>query len=116
MPSGIRSLVANDTKSGPGFMAHDLEHLKPFVIGRMLAGFCGMGNRAVPVTEVYTAEQKRQRAFAAELFAPAAELRYRLQGQTLVGEDTLEELAMEYQLNTTAIKHQLENHQIARVV
>ena len=116
MPERICSLVACDLKTGPCFAYDFAYQLRPFMVGRMLAGFCSIEEKAIPVSEVYTAEQKRQRAFAAELFAPAAELRSRLHGKKVVGEDTLEELATEYQLNTTAIKHQLENHQIAQVV
>ena len=58
--------------------------------------------------------QRASRAFAAELLAPAAELRGRVGGQ--VTYEGVGELAREFGVSEMVVAHQLENHGIARVV
>ncbi len=54
------------------------------------------------------------RAFAAEFLAPHAMLKQDLSGSD-VGEDEINELAGEYGVSAFAIKHQIENHNLAQV-
>jgi hypothetical protein len=58
--------------------------------------------------------QRMSRAFAAEFLAPHAMLKQDLSGSD-VGEDEINELAGEYGVSAFAIKHQIENHNLAQV-
>jgi Zn-dependent peptidase ImmA (M78 family) len=72
------------------------------------------GDRAALVTDADTVRQKRNRAFAAELLAPAAALRARV-GTSIVTWDQTEEIAEEFGVSAFVIDHQLTNHRIAAV-
>lgn len=54
------------------------------------------------------------RAFAAEFLAPHTMLKSDLTG-TLIGEEEVDELAVEYGVSSLVIRHQIENHRLARV-
>lgn len=73
-------------------------------------------HRAVPalVTKARTEAQKRNRAFAAEFLVPASALRDRLESE-LIAEEDLDLLAGDFGVSTAVVRHQLENHKIARV-
>ena len=61
-----------------------------------------------------TTEQKRNRAFAAELLAPADTLRAAIKGH-VVGSDELDHLAQQYGVTSELIRRQLANHHIATI-
>jgi hypothetical protein len=65
------------------------------------------------VTEAVTEAQRINRAFAAELLAPADALRKRASG--LIYDDRVQELAEEFGVSTMVIEHQLENQGVARI-
>jgi Zn-dependent peptidase ImmA (M78 family) len=66
------------------------------------------------VTTAYTDRQKVERAFAAELLAPAAGIGGLLGAPPLVAiQDDIEEIAVRYQVSPMVIKHQLENQLLA---
>ncbi|MBQ7207532.1 MAG: hypothetical protein IJS01_07005 [Lentisphaeria bacterium] len=111
IPDSLLSLA-----SPCGFITGKSTNLSSFVLGRMLGAFICSANKAMPITEVYTAEQKRQRAFSAELYVPGEELKRRFEHTSTIGEDTVIEIAEEYGINPLVVKHQLENHHIAKVV
>ena len=67
------------------------------------------------VTVAGTDRQKRNRAFAAEFLAPASWLRQRISG-TWVGQDEVDDWAHALGVSTFVIKHQIENHSLARLV
>jgi hypothetical protein len=67
------------------------------------------------VTLARTDRQKRNRAFAAELLAPASWLRNRISG-TWVRSEEVDEWADELGVSTAVIEHQIENHRLAEVV
>ena len=82
----------------------------------MFAGYLhSPANHINLVTTVYTPDQKRSRAFSAELFAPAESIRVDLKGKAFVCEDDVSELAEKYQIGESVIKYQIENHRIAAI-
>lgn len=64
------------------------------------------------VTRSRTDRQARNRAFAAELLAPADALRERLAGVSVVAYEDLEDLAGEFAVEAKVVEHQLDNHGI----
>ena len=62
------------------------------------------------ITETYTARQQRNRAFAAELLAPAEWLRARIGRRYAVSEAQMEDLAEELGVSERVIEHQIANH------
>ena len=61
-----------------------------------------------------TTEQKRNRAFAAELLAPADALRTAIHGPVVESEE-LDQLALHFGVTSELIRRQLANHEIATV-
>jgi Zn-dependent peptidase ImmA (M78 family) len=64
-----------------------------------------------------TDRQARARSFAAEFLAPAEGIRRRL-GQPegeWVEEDTIDELAQEFDVSSFVIGHQIRNHNLGQV-
>lgn len=70
--------------------------------------------RSALITDANTEQQKRNRAFAAELLAPASALRARI-GTPMVTWEQTEEIADEFGVSAYVISHQLVNHGIASV-
>jgi hypothetical protein len=66
------------------------------------------------ITKEKTSKQKLNRAFAAELLAPAEELRRRLTRREIGGED-LQELADEFEVSSFVIENQVKNHHLALI-
>jgi Zn-dependent peptidase ImmA (M78 family) len=54
------------------------------------------------------------RAFAAEFLVPHEMLKRELSG-AMIGEDEIDDLAVEYGVSTFVIRHQIENHQLAQI-
>jgi len=67
------------------------------------------------VTTARTERQKRNRAFAAELLAPAAWLRQRFPGE-FIGVDDLGDASDELGVSSEVLHYQLQNHRIAEIV
>ena len=87
-----------------------------FLLGRMFGEYLHTPADSINlVTKISTPNQKRCRAFAAELIAPAELLRVDLKGRSQLCEDDVSELADKYQTSEFVIKHQLENHHLAVV-
>jgi hypothetical protein len=66
------------------------------------------------LTDALTWEQAATRAFSAELLAPQAALAQRVRAE--VSSDEVQKLAQEFEVSQLLIEHQIENHQLARVV
>jgi Zn-dependent peptidase ImmA (M78 family) len=66
------------------------------------------------VTDANTEQQKRNRAFAAELLAPAAVLKDQIRTPRVTLEK-VDEIAEEFGVSSYVIVHQLNNHGIASV-
>jgi hypothetical protein len=89
---------------------------KRFLLGRALffAPEAGPQRSARLLTRASSWPQRASRAFAAELLAPSAELRRRVERQ--VTYEQVGDLARQFRVSEMVIGHQLENHGIARVV
>lgn len=62
-----------------------------------------------------TQRQKRNRAFAAELLAPAEAIEKRI-GSNLVNFEDVEEIGREFCVSSYVIAHQIENHGLGTIV
>ncbi len=71
-------------------------------------------DRFAVVSGLRTNRQQMNRAFAAEFLAPHRMLKSDLSG-AVIGEDEIADLATEYGVSTFIVRHQIENHQLARV-
>ena len=112
-PYGFCSaLVGASNEQHPTFILTSFQN--SFLQGRMLGEYLHTPADSINlVTKVSTPNQKRCRAFAAELLAPAELLRDELKGCSQLCEDDVSELAEKYQTSEFVIKHQLENHHLA---
>jgi hypothetical protein len=72
------------------------------------------GKRRALITDANTEQQKRNRAFAAEMLAPADTLRELIRAPVVTWERA-EELANEFGVSTYVIVHQMDNHRLASV-
>lgn len=70
---------------------------------------------AAVVTDTYSEQQKRNRAFAAEFLAPAALLRENIQKE-VVGNDEIMDLAALFGTSEYVIHYQIRNHKLAKIV
>jgi len=70
--------------------------------------------RFAAVSRLRTNRQQMNRAFAAEFLAPHEMLKCDLSGAT-IGEDEIDDLAVEYGVSAFVVRHQIENHGLARV-
>lgn len=101
---------------GPGFvLASGSTERRRFLMARALGVYLWpTPRREGLVTTGLTSEQKRNRAFAAELLAPSAELRATISGPVVSG-DELDQIANQYGVTSELIRRQLTNHGIATV-
>jgi hypothetical protein len=67
------------------------------------------------VSGLRTDRQQMNRAFAAEFLVPHRMLRGDLSGAT-IGEDEIDDLAVDYGVSAFVVKHQIENHRLASVL
>ncbi len=66
-------------------------------------------------TRGYSARQKQNRAFAAEILAPAEYLKKRFKGKSVVSWGDIENITNELNISDWVVAHQLKNHNIAEV-
>ena len=66
------------------------------------------------VSRLRTDRQQMNRAFAAEFLAPHEMLRNDLSG-AVIGEDEIDDLAVDYGVSAFVVRHQIENRRLARV-
>lgn len=109
------ALVRTSKEQNPMFVSASFTN--SFLQGRMFGEYLRAAAGSINlVTKISTPNQKRCRAFAAELIAPAELLLADVKGRSLLCEDDVSELAEKYQTSEFVIKHQLENHHLAVVV
>lgn len=105
------------TRTGSPYFLVERRHpaAKTFSLSRAVCEYVAEpGENAALVTPTYSERQKRNRAFAAELIAPAEQLRTFVTAPVVAPEEVAE-LAAEFSTSEYVIRHQLENHGIARV-
>jgi hypothetical protein len=71
-------------------------------------------SRFAAVSRLRTNRPQMSRAFAAEFLAPHGMLKKDLSGAT-IGEDEIDDLAFDYGVSPFVVRHQIENHGLARV-
>ena len=111
----LNGVVTSDRDGLPSFAVgsgHDRN--RRFHFCRGLAEVLTSPGSPALLTRTRSDRQQRNRAFAAEFLAPAAALRTRVPRQVLDDED-VDELAVQFGVSSWMIKHQLQNHQIARI-
>jgi hypothetical protein len=116
LPPFVQSLLKVDRNEHVGFLVPaGREESTRFSICRSLCDYLVGGMNAVHLaTRSQTYSQALNRAFAAELLAPAASLRDELSG-TLVSAEEIDELAGHYGVSQLVIQHQVENHNLAHI-
>ena len=117
IPHGFCSALTNNSKKNTPTFAQPATNSNKFLQGRMLAEYLDLGvDNFGLITRVSTPNQKRYRAFSAELIVPADSLKADLKGKQQVCEDDIVELAEKYDASEFVVKHQIENHHLAVVV
>lgn len=84
------------------------ERARHFTLSRALWHFLAEDDPVFLVTASYTNRQKVERAFAAELLAPAAGIEQRLSSEILV-EDDLEDIADHFGVSVKVVEHQIQS-------
>ena len=112
---GIDAISAPTFTGAPVFGLRDLfrEDQKRFNISRALSDFLPSGQPSL-VTRGRSEHQQRNRAFAAEFLAPAESIKQRLSGRW-VGDEEMGEIAQEFRVSDLVIRHQIQNHQLAKI-
>lgn len=115
-PPSVDALIGYNQAESPGFViAARSEEGKRFALCRGLFEYLAAEDLCPSmVSHSHSERQKRNRAFAAEFLVPADALRTVVPSDS-VSEEFVEELASAYQVSSFTIRHQLENHEIARV-
>jgi len=116
------ALVGESEAGGPVFALDRRkrrEESRAFAFSRALGEWLSSGNGTAGglglVTGSQTERQRRNRAFAAELLAPAALLAREITSET-VGVEVLDRLAEQFSVSPWVIEHQLENHRLVREI
>lgn len=114
---GFDAITVRDpsTDSGAFVLAGTVPASKRFAYARSLMEYLVNPNTKALVSRAVTNDQRRNRAFAAELLAPAEGIRKRLAGSPVSGEQ-VEEIADEFRVSTYVIEHQIENHNLGHVL
>lgn len=86
-----------------------------FVVARGLYDYFSTDAPYSLLTTARTERQKENRAFAAELLAPADELRLRVRREQLTSDELLD-LASEFDVSSHVVAHQIRNNEIAEVL
>jgi hypothetical protein len=115
--SGFDGVSDVNQLGSPGFfIRRGNEPTQRFALCRALFEYLhSNGSPASLVSSAISEKQKRNRAFAAELLAPAKLIRGHLSSRS-VGQSDVEALAERFAVSTYVIAHQVENHHLGRVV
>lgn len=93
----------------------DRESSKSYLLARALCEYvCSNSEESALLTRISSDRQKRNRAFAAELLAPADGIRKLISGSR-VARDEVAEIAAQLHVSEWLVEHQLQNHRIATV-
>ncbi|MGN9812558.1 ImmA/IrrE family metallo-endopeptidase [Micromonospora sp. BQ11] len=113
-PRGLQALGGKDPDT-PALVIvgnHQPEAARRFTIARALWHLLWQSESRFLVTTAYTDLQKVERAFAAELLAPAEGIAGQLSVESIhlgAEEREIEELARKYQVSPMIVQHQLDN-------
>jgi hypothetical protein len=91
------------------------ESSKSYLLARALCEYlCSGMEESALLTRISSDKQKRNRAFAAELLAPADGIRKLLSGSR-IAHDEIAEIASHLNVSEWLVQHQVQNHRIAEV-
>jgi hypothetical protein len=112
----LSGLVAVNQHGTPSFFTRGADKpARTFALCRTLGEFLAAPDQqAALATAAYSERQKRNRAFAAELVAPADQLRRSI-ASPLVFAEEIQALAAGLGTSEYVVRHQIENHRIARI-
>lgn len=112
----IDGVITQDASGAPAFgMRRIHEQGRTFLFCRAIAEVLAAPAENALLTRAYSDRQQRNRAFAAEFLAPSAQLR-QMTPRTVMDTDDIDELATYFGVSALVIEHQIENHQIGRVL
>lgn len=118
LPRSITAVCGTNKTDSPVFVFHPAkpdDSLK-FAYCRSLYNYLFTDQSSLSlVTGSHLESQKGSRAFAAEFLVPASSLR-KLVNSEVVGQEEIDEIAAEFKVSSMVIKHQIENHEIAKVI
>lgn len=114
--TGIEALVGENEQGSPGFVLKPLNRPENTMLSfcRALCEYFLSPGMPRLVLDANTERQKRNRAFAAELLAPADKIQAMLSGTETSGEE-IDEIAYTLGVSSYIVAHQIENHGLARV-
>ncbi len=116
VPDFFDAAVNINAQQSPGFVLRQQsrENLK-FVFCRALFEYFAEDHPGPALVAAdYSLRQKRNRAFAAEFLVPADLLREALPAN-FVGPEEIDNLARRFKVSPWLVRHQLENHRLARL-
>jgi hypothetical protein len=91
------------------------ESSKTYLLARSICDYlCANSEESALLTRVSSDRQKRNRAFAAELLAPAEGIRQLLSGPRTT-RDEIAEIAGHFNVSEWLIEHQVQNHRLASI-
>jgi IrrE N-terminal-like domain len=111
LPGTLDALGATNSRHSPGFaISSRREEAVRFAFCRALFEYLTIPEgQPLIVTRARSERQKRNRAFAAEFLVPADLLREALPG-SVVGDEDIDDLAADFGVSPSVIRHQIENH------
>jgi IrrE N-terminal-like domain len=111
LPGPLDALGATNSRHSPGFaISSRREEAVRFAFCRALFEYLTIPEgQPLIVTRARSERQKRNRAFAAEFLVPADLLREALPGH-VVGDEDIDDLAADFGVSPSVIRHQIENH------
>jgi hypothetical protein len=115
LPGSLDALGATNARQSPGFAVSERrEEAVRFAFCRALFEYLTIpAGQPLIVTRARSERQKRSRAFAAEFLVPADLLRKALPGP-IIGDEDIDALAADFGVSPSVIRHQIENHELAR--
>jgi hypothetical protein len=112
----LDGLVAAFDTSISFYAAKSRDDSKRFFLARALGVYLeGQSTFPALLSSAITQPQKRSRAFAAELLAPANVLKQHLTSG-FVDEEEIEKLARDFGVSSYVISHQITNHKLAEII
>lgn len=109
---GFQAFGSRDSDAGPSVVLsrHSRDTARRFVLARAMWHIIWGESHDFLVTSAYTEKQKMERAFAAELLAPAAGVAELVGGYPSAGDlDEIEEAADHFRVSPMIIEHQIRN-------
>jgi len=109
---GFQAFGSRDADTGPSVVLsrHSRDTARRFVLARAMWHIIWGESRDFLVTSAYTDKQKIERAFAAELLAPAAGVAERISAYPSTDDlDEIEETADHFRVSPMIIEHQIRN-------